>query len=685
MSPPADPYKYFRVEAREILEQLEIGLLELEKGSAPGDVIARLLRLAHTLKGAARVVKQAKIAESAHAIEDLLAPLRDAPDSATREIIDEILRLLDGMRSGVTALGVASDEKEPSTPRDAAEESPLVFRTDLVDMDTLLNGLSNAHLRVSALRGSLALVNRLDDLAELLGNRLASPGERAGIDANGTAATRSLADEMRATVQSLQQTLTSNTEHIEREMRQLRDAAENLRLVPVNVLFPPLERTVRDTVRIVGNRAAFEGIGGNVRMDAHVLREVQGALIQMARNAIVHGIEPAAERKASGKESSGRVVFDVARRGNRVAFRCIDDGRGIDFESVRRIVEKKNPAAVESRTLSNADLLRLLLMGGLTTSGSVTEVSGRGVGLDIVRAAAARLGGEATIDTEAGRGTTVELLVPVSLSSMEALLFRVADVTGALPVDAVRRTISIPEGTIVRTDRGRTIVCDGSPLPLFSMAHVFGAEKESERRSQTRSAIVMETANSPIAIEVDRLLGIQTLVFRPMPALAAANPAVAGVAMDAEGIPQIVLDPVRLAGMAHGGEFSAPTVSGDPALPLLVVDDSLTTRMLEQSILESAGYLVDLAQSGEEAMEKARKKPYGLFLVDVEMPGMDGYTFVSRTRADPRLGRIPAILITSRGSVEDRRRGEEAGAAAYVVKSEFDQVRLLELIRQLQV
>jgi two-component system chemotaxis sensor kinase CheA len=184
------------------------------------------------------------------------------------------------------------------------------------------------------------------------------------------------------------------------------------------------------------------------------------------------------------------------------------------------------------------------------------------------------------------------------------------------------------------------------------------------------------------AVGVDRLLGSAKVVMRPLPELALASAIVAGASLDAEGNPQLVLDPAGLVANARQGDLAAPEPTAS-RLPVLIIDDSLTTRMLEQSILESAGYEVELATSGEEALEFARRKSYALFLVDVEMPGIDGFTFVERIRLDPVLHEIPAILVTSRNAPEDLQRGRDAGAQGYIVKSQFDQAELLTMIRRL--
>jgi two-component system chemotaxis sensor kinase CheA len=211
---------------------------------------------------------------------------------------------------------------------------------------------------------------------------------------------------------------------------------------------------------------------------------------------------------------------------------------------------------------------------------------------------------------------------------------------------------------------------------------VFGASA-NDNAARARTVVVVDAARTLAAVAVDRLIGVANVVVRPLPALVVAERWVAGASLDAEGVPRLVLDPDAFVETVRGAALpEAPALARDKPC-ILVTDDSLTTRMLEQSILESAGYEVDLATSAEEALEKAAKRRYGLFLVDVEMPGMDGFSFVERTRADPAQRDVPAILVSSRNAPEDKRRGEEAGASAYVVKSEFDQTRLLAIIERL--
>lgn len=679
-----DPFKYFRTEAGEIHDQLGKGVLDLERGSTPG-AIAKLLRLAHTLKGAARVVKHREIADLAHSIEGALAPHRDSTVPAPKELVEAILRHVDSIGQSITGLGAPATSKASIPRQPEGEETLHAAWADAGDFHDLINGLTEAHTQLGSLRGIAADAGHARRLAGLLGDLLASSRQAGAARAEPEpvhSRIKTLSEELGAALDALRAALAPGLDQLDRELRQVRDAAERLRLVPAGVLFTSLNRAVRDAAQSLGRRAAFEGRGGEVRLEAKVLAGIRGALLQAVGNAVAHGIESEAERESAGKAPEGLVVIGVKRRGRRVVFTCQDDGRGVDLEAIRRIAEQRGVPPTKARSLGAEELLRAALKGGFSTSGAVTEVSGRGIGLDLVREAVERLSGEVNVYTEAGKGTTVELSVPLSLASIEGLIVESDGVVAAIPLDAVRSGIRIERSELARSPLGESVVYNRQVVPFMPLERAMSGGVPRAGAPRGGTAVIIEGQRGLAAIGVNRLLGISNVVVRSLPELAPAAALVAGVSLDAEGTPQIVLDPEELAGEAY--RPSAPLAEPESRrLPILVIDDSLTTRMLEQSILESAGYEVDAATSAEEALEKARATRYALFLVDVEMPGMDGFRFIETARADPALRDVPAILVTSRDSAEDRLRGEQAGADGYVVKSEFEQADLLERIRAL--
>ena len=672
-----DTYRYFRVEAR-----------ELERGATDPAVVARLFRYAHTLKGAARVVRRLDIADLSHELEEVLAHARDGARSPSATELGQLLALVDRLSAAVAELDgpkTPSSERAGNAPRAADRAAPSLedrlptTRIEIEEMDVVLGAITQTGVELAALRRELARLHELTFVAQRLVSRL----EHAPPQRTSAASEQSLADELKLGLERATGRLERGVERVEAELSEVRDGADRLRLVPAAGLFPALARAVRDAAHALGKTAKLEPTGGALRLDAHVLGPLRDALLQLVRNAVAHGIESPAERASAGKPELGRVGLRVERRGNHVVFTCEDDGRGVDVPAVRReLVVRGLATFAEQSALSDEAVLTRLFSAGVSTAVSTTQISGRGVGLDVVRDTAARLHGRVTLTSVRGLGTGVELTVPVTLSALQALVVEADGTHAAIPLDAVEQTLRLAADTFVGSRERQAIAHGGQVIPFVRLSRVLKLRAQAQRGGAT-SVVVVAHAERRVAVGVERLLGTADVVVRPLPPAVRAETVVAGASLDGEGNPRLVLD---AEGLVHAAS-AAPELPRDAPratrLPILVIDDSLTTRMLEQSILESAGYEVELATSAEEGLEKAGRARYGLFVVDVEMPGMDGFEFVERTRAHPELGRVPAILVTSRADPEDLSRGERAGASAYIVKGEFDQNLLLETIREL--
>lgn len=673
-----DPYRYFRVEARELTDGLGKAILQLERDGADAAQVAQILRLAHTLKGAARVVRQRGIADIAHAMEDALAPYRDAGAGAVpRACAETLLAMLDGISAQVGALDPAPPEAAGTPPPD--EGTQAVFRPDMAELDRLARRAGEAQASLAELRDGLATLRSMGQRIALL-TQVRGP-KRSGEASDPGSRIHAIGVDLRGSFTALERALTAAADQLGRDLAQLGAAAQRLQLVPAEALFGALERVARDAARALGRDVDFHGEGGDLRLEARMLATAQGALAQLVRNAVAHGIEPAEERRAAGKPDRGTIRVEVVRRGRRIGFTCADDGRGVDLAAVRRAAEARGLAAAGVEAPDAEALMRLLLRGGISTAGSVTPVSGRGIGMDIVRDAAQRLRGEVNVSTKASKGTAMELLVPMSTASLPALRVEAAGQTVAIPLDAVRRISRVAPEDIAGTAHGQTAVHEGEAVPLASLTAILEGRPTGADRGRARPVIFVEGTQGVAAIAAGRLHGIVQIVMRPLPPGTPPVPLVAGFSLDDRGNPQPVLYPDALVAAARG-LHDAPE-GPRPVPSVLVVDDSLTTRMLEQSILETAGYSVETACSGEEALKKARKGRFGLMLVDVEMPGMDGFTLIERLRADAALRDIPAILVTSRASADDRERGKAVGAQDYIVKSEFDQAAFLAGVRRM--
>src|SRR5713101_21098 len=522
-----DQYKYFRIEARELLEGLNQAVLELERGGSRKEVLGRLLRLAHTLKGASRVVKQPGIAECAHAIEDAFAPYRDGHEVIPQERTNQVLGLLDTIAGKVASLDMSLEEAQGETPRPAGEELFETLRVEIEEMDRLLEGVSEASVQLRALRREL---DTLDRARQRAGNLLDSVSLQLKIETNGNrwmgngSKVRTTAEDLRTYLERLGRNLSIGVDQVEAEFTQVRDATNRLRLLPAANVFSSLERAVRDAARSLHKEVMFEAFGGTNRLDAHVLTALRDALLHVVRNAVAHGIEHSQERLAAKKPAQGRVELRVEQRGTRVAVVCHDDGRGIDVEAIRRVAIRRGlVAASDATSLGLEEAVKIIMKGGVTTTGAVDEVSGRGIGLDVVRETAARLKGDVAVRSEAGKGTTLEICVPVSLSSLAALEVDAGGAVAAFPLDSVRRVLRLSDHDIARSPSGDSIAHDGKVIPFVHLSRALRWTAVPRRKGKAWSAVIVAGSSGLAAVGVDRLRGAASVVVRPLPPMAAAD------------------------------------------------------------------------------------------------------------------------------------------------------------------
>nr|MCH9732074.1 response regulator [Actinomycetes bacterium] len=383
---------------------------------------------------------------------------------------------------------------------------------------------------------------------------------------------------------------------------------------------------------------------------------------------------------AAGKPAQGQVAVRVRRDGYRVVVSCEDDGRGVPIESVRRVAAESGVvSAAAADSLADEKVFELLFEAGVSTSERVDFVSGRGVGLDVVRDSMTRLKGHARVVSQPGRGTTFTLDVPVSTSSIRTLTVVSGEHAARVDLSAVVSVNRLETVEFSRVGTSLAVLHEGHAVPFVQLDALWGAGDAETLRG---AVIVLKSGSEFVALGVETVGGISEVVLHPTPESAGELPVVSGFCLDGDGNPVAVIESKALAGFARG----AVQQGGDSAATrktILVVDDSLTTRMVQQSVLETAGYEVALATSAEEALEMMEANDYGLFLVDVEMPGMNGFELVEHLRSDPKRRDVPCVLVTTLGSADHRRRGIQAGARAYIVKSEFNERELIQIVERL--
>jgi two-component system, chemotaxis family, sensor kinase CheA len=368
-----------------------------------------------------------------------------------------------------------------------------------------------------------------------------------------------------------------------------------------------------------------------------------------------------------------------------------DDGAGIDLARVRaKALERGLLTAEGADQADDRDVLDLVFRSGFSTAAEVTGLSGRGVGLDVVREHVERLGGIITLDTEAGRGTRFRLELPLTVATTLCLLVGAAGRPFGLPVTSVVRIERARAEDMGWVGGNRVVPVDGRPVPLVPAAALLGLQPQAGSGAST--VVVVGSAERRTALAVESLLGVQEVVIKPLPWPFAGVGGTAGAATLASGDVVMILNAADLTRPGYAGEPGRAATGPAPApldtapaeqATVLVVDDSAVTRTLEKSILEAAGYRVRVAADGAAALDLLGREPCDLVVTDIEMPRLDGFSLTERVRADDRLRDLPVVLVTSLDSEDDRRRGVEVGADAYIVKGAFDQDRLLETIRRL--
>jgi chemotaxis protein histidine kinase CheA len=482
-------------------------------------------------------------------------------------------------------------------------------------------------------------------------------------------------------------------------MALVRDNAMGLAMVPVRRMFAALPRIVRDVATATGKDVALVTAGEDVEIDKQVLDGVADALKHLVINAVDHGCEPAEVRRAAGKPETATVTVTARSVGGTVVLEVGDDGAGVDEDAVRRAAVRQGLLPADS-ALAGPALLTLLFAPALSTSSRVTETSGRGVGLDVVRDAVEELGGAVEVRSDRGTGTTFVLTLPVTLGVLRCLLARVGDERYAVPVTGVVESLSLRGdasvkggGADVHVLAGRSVVVrHGVSVPLVDLGAALGLQRGPA--DAPRAALVVRHGTTQVAWAVDRLEGESELVVKDLGSFLGRVPLVTGATIDGSGDVVCLLDLRELGERALGaaplGAVSTPhatprAVAGPVTRKarVLVVEDSVGVRELERVILEGAGYQVETAVDGVDGASRLREDPADLVVSDVEMPGMDGFELTRTIRRTKGWENVPVVIMTSRGEDHARQSGLEAGCSAYLLKNEFDQDELVQTVRRL--
>jgi two-component system chemotaxis sensor kinase CheA len=717
----------FAVEYREHSEAIR-RTVSSAADAGDGDGMAGLpeaTRCAHSLKGAVRAVGLEAAERLAHDLESLFLKMQSGEAKLDENARDRICRTLDEIEDAVFASGAikapAPEAGAPAEPKDepspgetepasagdgetAAPAMPGSPQGDLVrvsadDLDSLLKSAGELHtdmmfqsigaqevravsLRMAALEGQM-----VRSLKQMERGALPTSGRPAhGLGGEQLASqVRFLSKELRAVAQ--RQALGAKTlrHHLEELERRVMAA----RMMPAESVFGGFRKMVRDLAGGEGKDVTVVVEGLDCEADRLVLQRIKDPVMHILRNTVSHGIEPPDERRARGKDPQATVSLRVSSEHDRLRIVVEDDGRGLDFRRIaQKAVEQNRLSRDEAATASEQTLSRLLFEPGFSTAESVTTISGRGVGLSVAHEAVADLQGTIEISSKPRGGTNVDVVLPLNILARRLLLVSLKDQAFAFPCESVAKVMRVAVSAVA-TLEGRPVVRHrDATLPLTSIGELLDlGHTIVTTGTGTVSIVVVRNGPAQIAVAVEDFLGVNDFVVRHFETGSRRRKRWMGLITREDGTPCLVLDTDtllngNLARQPASLMFKAAQRDADRSKVILVVDDSITTRTLEKSILEAHGYRVRLSVNGRDALAQLRSELPDAVVSDIEMPHMNGFELLDAMKEDKRLANVPVILVTSRGDARDRERGLKLGADAYVVKQKFDQDDLLRTIRQ---
>ncbi len=707
----------FREEAAGYIESFTAGLLALEsdlESSARRELLDELFRKAHSLKGAAQVTGLLETRDLANQLENALDAMRHAETEIDPTAYDPLYGLVDSIARSVQVVKTTPAEPVRSTQEthSALSESPPpemdivsssndatpAMRTvDSVRVSTAkLDALfDSAQELLLALRRTDHWLTTLDNLYQMLRDwqrqeelnpTLTTAGESV---ANYRGNVREHLTQLEQYVADTMSTIARDSNTVHRVANTLQNRVMETRMQPAETLVALLRRAIRDLSSQTKKPITFNVEGELIEVDRFVLEALRDPLIHLLRNAVDHGIERAAIRAQQAKPETGTITLRFSVIGSYLRVEIADDGAGMNPDDLRRTAVRNNLLSAQDAEHANMQqLVALAMTPGFTTRTEVSDLSGRGMGLNVVQRQVEMLHGVLAVQSTPGAGTRILLQVPLTLLTIDALIVMVAGQALAIPLTTVSRVMRVRVEDLGNINGRPVLSTPRGTIAVFSLATLL--ELPGKLPSKGPVSLLITGDVSPIALQVDTLEGEQPVVVRQLgfPLKRVRN--ISGATLMDDGRPAAIVnisDVIKSAERRMAPALTATTTIVDRPSRILVVDDSITTRTLEKQILEHKGYDVSIAVNGQEALnilrEAARRIPFDLVISDLMMPVMNGYELTEAIRKDEVLEHLPVVLVTSMGSVEDRRHGMEAGADAYVVKSQFDQDQLLATIRRL--
>ncbi|MGM9490367.1 hybrid sensor histidine kinase/response regulator [Ideonella sp. YS5] len=678
----------FRMESEERLAKLDSGLLRLEKNPADHELLEELFREMHSLKGAARMLRLMPIENSTHALEGLLNAARKAQGPLTPAGIEALDSGLVNLRAQIQAvISPAPTAPVPPAMPEPGDMAPAVpagaesFHIETVRVETAkLDDLLTLTGELGVLQGRsrhtrMLLSGMLEQWSQFERDRRQFPSDRR----------QETITRLGSLLRAVDDGTREDADRLQSALSGLQEQVLDMRLLPLATVFTLFPRMVHDLGRAAGKEVELHIEGADIALDKRILEEIKDPLMHLLRNAVGHGIEAPEDRLRLGKPRAGQIRLAAIREDRHVNIVVQDDGGGLDLEAIRRSAVQQGVFNAETlEGMSPAQIQQVVFLPGFSTVPYVTELVGRGFGLDAVLTNVEALKGGISLDSTPGRGTAFTLRLPVSLTTQRLLLVVANRQHFGLPVEAVEAIRRLPASACFSLNGRVAIHLDGQSILAPLLAAVLALPGHpGDNAAGSIVCVVVRMDGERLALQVDDVLAEEDVLPRPLPAPLKRVRNVAGLAALANGEICPVLNPADLLRSAAQVAAAVVRPAPRPRRSILLVEDSALVRAMEKRIIEGAGYDVVTAVDGEDAIGKLGSRPFAGVVSDIQMPKLDGLGLTARMREDARYRDLPVILVTALASDADKRRGLEVGANAYIPKPAFDQQLLLETLKRL--
>lgn len=724
----------FSTELNEHSQNIINSLLTLEKPNLAEDkktkALEAIFRSAHNIKGTSRSIGIKDVGEIAHRLESLFSLIQKKKILITKNIINVSLEAVDKMRMAFDAFlenkplpfnlleilqllencqNTQTTQTSQTHQKHFKAHKPTHKESDSHEHDSIRVSIQKIDKVSSLLEeiqvNKIAMMDHYSELTQLanqtkqfyylwkqmffsiknqLGKHFSENLEQQYHSSNDTLM------EINKSTQTMHKNMRLRLNELSTLSHSLQEEVVLLRMIPFANLICAFPRYVRDLSQELNKKVELQVVGDEAKIDKAVLEGLKDPFIHLLRNAVDHGIESPEVRIKKGKSETGLIKIEIKEENGKMTFSMTDDGAGIDVRKVANIALKKQLVSkADLEQMSDQEILDFIFHPGFSTKEIITDVSGRGVGLDVVRSNVEDLKGDIKIETQLDKGTTITLTVPLTIASERGLLVETGGEHFVLPTTSVERTLLINNQQIIDIQGNQAILLEGRTIVLRALFDILNLENKSPFSQNKIPIVIVKRGNHIIGLLVNEIIGEREIVIKTLTKPLTKVSCISGGTLLESNQVIMVLEPADIISEALK-QTKSSLISFDEVKQvkiekphILVVDDSITTRTLEKSVLESKNYQVTIAVNGKEAWDILQKQKFSLVITDVMMPIMDGFTLTQHVKKSDKLRDLPVIIVTSLGSEAEKKRGIEVGADAYIVKNEFESGALLEIVSQL--